>query len=517
MATSLRMLCFNIWKTKFERQGIMPQYKPVFSRYIGIEDENEYASIIKTIHEKSSSCSYSVFFDSEIKMQADFDIIMYVGNELKTMNVHDLKSQDISLFGEQTLDSVFLNALDYAVNLALKQESFINESSRNDFILKLILWAFSYIRPMATSFNEDYSPKCFYYGDITKHEVYFLILLHKMGFDVVYINPLREENWKDVDTEQLSKLVQSSHIMPIIPVSKILEEASVIEEEQSVTLQLQRDMEETLLSNSGVYRAWQFRDGDIKTLFIRGTVFDVLHSYAEPARVRSGFKTEGKVVTIPNMFFQIDGVYDNPSEYFNLLNTCISTPNTLIINDAGNGLICGNVEESERLRLTFCKFGDGTYDINEIKKLPYYQWDRYRDNLEDFILNKINVYLNSGMCKKSFSPNEEFDIVCDILMMNPTIVKMADGFDFTDKIPKLVIFLNNEDFVSDRILYLVGFIITLGFDVIIFNPSGLNSIDSVFNVNRFNTERLETMRYDLTLDEAKKKPKGKGFLQKLFS
>lgn len=141
---NLRTLCFNIWKNKYERKGIASDYKPVFIRYIGVEDEQEYPKIIKTLYDRSKECEYSVFFDGDIPMQAEFDIINYVGNELKTMDVTNLKSQDITLFDNPQLNGIFLESIDTIVNLAIKQESFSNDSVRNNFILQLIVWTYLY-------------------------------------------------------------------------------------------------------------------------------------------------------------------------------------------------------------------------------------------------------------------------------------------------------------------------------------------------------------------------------------
>lgn len=516
MTMSLRTLCFNIWKSKYDRQGIQSAFKPVFTRYIGTDDSGEFPDILKTLYEKAKDCPYAVFFDRSVPMQAEFELITYISSELQHMDVTNMKSQDIVLFDNKELNQIFLESLDYVVNLALSQEKFLNESTRNDFIMKLIVWTYAYIRPISIHFADSYSPKCFYYGDITRHEIYFLIMLHLMTFDVVYINPLREEYWKEVDRDNLSEQKASQQIMQALPLKEQIKDASVIEEEQSVTLQLQREMEETLLSGSGVYRAWQFRDGYTKPLFIRSTIYDLLSSYAEPARVRSGFKVNGKTVTVPNFLFQIDGVYSDFAEYTKLVDLCISTPNTLVLTDRGSNLIREDVPKQQKLTLAFCRQGDGSFDINELKKLPFYGWDKYRDALEDFILKKINDLFKDCMFKKKFSQEEQLGMVCDILMMDESIIKMADNFDYTDKIPKLVIFLNNEDFIEDRVLYLIGFIYSLGFDVIIFSPAGLISIDSVFEVKRFNNERLDNMQYDLTLDAVKKKSKKKGFFQSLF-
>lgn len=517
MISSFKSLCFNIWKSKYDRKGIKPDFKPEFIRYIGVENDSEYNSVLATLYKKSNECPYSLFFDSSIPMQAEFDIITYVGNELKSMDVKNMKHADITMFDDNTLNNIFLESLDNVVNLALGQENFFNESSRNDFILKLIVWTYSYIRPISSSFDDNYSPKCFYYGDITQHEIYFLIMLHLMTFDVIYINPLREEFWDSIDKNNISEKKVYERILPIETLSKKIENSPVIELEESVTLQMQREMEETLFTGSGVYRSWQFKDGNVRPLFIQSTIIDLMNNYDEPARVRRGFKTENKTVTVPNYLFQIDGLYSNSTEYYNLIHKCISTPNTMILTDKGESLIQSSISEDEKLKLVFCKLSDDMYSIEELKKLSFYSWNKYRDSLEDFILSSINKLFSDCLFKDKLNQTDQFNIISDILLMNHDIIKMVDNFDFTDKIPKIVLFLENEDFVSDRILYLLGFIHELGFDIVIFNPSGLMSIDTVFNKSQFSNERLDIMKYNCTLESVKKSSKQKGnFFSKLF-
>lgn len=514
MSMSLKNSCFNIWKSNYDRQGINSNFKPIFTRFIGVENPNEYNNILKTLHKKSSDCNYSVLFDGTIPMQAEFDIITYISSELKTMDVTSLKTQDIVLFQDPTWNKFFLESLDCIVNLALKQETFFNESVRNDFILKLIVWTYSYIRPMV--FENSICPKCIYYGDITRHEIYFLMMLHLMTFDVLYINPLREELWQDIDTLQISELHKNMQIAPIETLAEKIRNATILEVEESITLQLEREIDDALLKNTGVYRAWQYRDGNVKPLFIRSTIIDLMNNYSEPSRVRNGFKTEGKLVTVPNYFFQIDGLNSDISEYTRLVTLCTQTPNTLVLTDKGESLIEKKVPNEDKLKLTFCLLSDGTFSIDEMKRLPFYEWDKYRDSLENFVLNKINDLFADSLYKKRLSQEEKFNIVANILSMSQSVIKMVDNFDYTDKVPKLVIYLNNEDFISDEILYLIGFIYELGFDIIIFSPSGLISIDSVFDTNRFNGIRLDTMSYNTTLESIQKKGKKNGFLGRLF-
>lgn len=512
MSMSLKTAMYNIWKPDFERKGIASVFKPVFTRYIGVEDQAEYPNILKTLKTRCDERQYAICFDGSIPMQAEFDIIMYVGNELKTMDITQLSTQDIVLFSDEQRNNIFLKALEQVVNIALKQETFYNESSRNDFILKLIVWTYSYIRPM--QFDNQCCPKCIYYGDITTHEIYFLMMLYLMTFDVIYVNPLRDENWQ-VETLGISEVHKNAQIAQIETLEKKTINAQIIDREESITLQYEREVEETILNGTGAFRAWQFRDGDVKPIFIKQSIHDI-NAWAEPSRVRPNFKIEGKTVNVPNMFFQIDGVYNDMAEYSKLVTMLTTQPNSLVLTDGGNSLLGPGLSEDDKLKLTFCMLSDGTFDIKEIQKMPFYDWEKYRDALEDFILRKINCLFADNLFKKKFNQNETFDMISTIITMNPIIIKMADGFDYTDKVPKLVIFLDNEDFIDDRVLYMIGFIWELGFDIAIISPSGLISIDSVFELSRFNLVRLDQMVYDMTLEKAKKKISKKGLFGKLF-
>jgi len=52
--------------------------------------------------------------------------------------------------------------------------------------------------------------KCIYYGDISENDSYFLILLYRMMFDVIYINPIPDTDvFEKTDRDRLSTRVDS--------------------------------------------------------------------------------------------------------------------------------------------------------------------------------------------------------------------------------------------------------------------------------------------------------------------
>ena len=201
MSLSLQQIPFELWRRKSERKGIRPQFKPVFTSYIGVENQVKYNDVLATIHSKiQDNPRHTIFFDGEILLDADFNFINAIKNELANMDVTHLSKQDITLFENSDLNHIFLNAFEYVVNLAIRQENFLNDSVRNNFICKLLLYAHLYIQNLDYSELDFHANHCFYYGDISRHDIYFLILLYIMGFDVVYINPLREcDYWKEIE------------------------------------------------------------------------------------------------------------------------------------------------------------------------------------------------------------------------------------------------------------------------------------------------------------------------------
>ena len=146
MSMSLKNACFDLWRTNFERKGIRDKFVPVFTRYIGVENATEYDDVLKTLITKAEEDKeHSIYFDNQIPMTAEFGLINSVKAELATMDVRQISKQDIVLFEDLELNKFFLESLEYVVNLALSQETFMNDSLRNNFICKLILYAYLHI------------------------------------------------------------------------------------------------------------------------------------------------------------------------------------------------------------------------------------------------------------------------------------------------------------------------------------------------------------------------------------
>ena len=499
MAINLKNITSYMFRSRFERQDTYVECKPYFYRFIGVDDSNEYDSILKTIQSKcQEEQDKCIIFDGSIPLSGEMELIQYIFNELSKMNIFNMESQDITIFEDHNLNLKFLRALDYVIPIAVAKENFFNDNVRNNFITKLIVWVYTYAKDIV--YDDNITPKCVYYGNIERHEIYFLMLLYKMDFDVIYINPLKEELWDEIEDKGISQCVKSMGILGIETLEEKASRGKIIENFETITKQIQRDVEEQLFAETGMYKPWQFRKGYTSSVRLDTIVEDIFIYWNEPCKLRSGFKVEGTNVRVPCFFFKIDGQYNDEFKYQKLVKYCASSPNTRVFN-TGNISRDANVSQ-DMYQLMFCELSDGTFDIEELKKVPMYRFSKYSDDIQNFILKKFNETITSkDLFVNTFNKEEILRFLVLILNLNEDIVRMIDNFDFTGQIPKIVIYLNDEEGIYESMQLLLGYLHTIGFDIVIFNPSGLFNINNVIKESAINSFRLEAMNYNSKFDK----------------
>lgn len=508
------------WKNNYERKGIISNFVPIFKRYIGIEKPSEYNTILKAIDNKIlENKNNTLFFENGIPFDVDFDLITYINNELLKMDVNNLASQDITLFENAQINNMFLESLQYVVRIAVKKENFINDSMRNNFVAKLILWSLKNIKKI--EFSDSVTPKCVFYGKLSAHDIYFLILLYRMTFDVFVINPLKDytDLWEKIDVDNLSKVESYPAIEQTLKFKDRAKLGAETHSIQTTTSHYESQLEETFFTeNSGVYKPFQFKDYKTKSVRISGSIIDLMTVWGEPAKLREGFKIENGTVNIPVFFQVVDGVYDDFVKYKDLINTTCLTPDTIVVTDNGDSLLPpkNSLDINTAYQLMFMQLNDKTIDIEQIKKQPFYPLGIYNISTQNFILNAINEFIkDTSLLAFSMSKEEFLQTILFFLNVSKTIVKLMSNFDFTANIPKIVVFLEGENTLPDPFVLFLAFLHKAGFDILIFNPSAFFSVSKILNPSRFDSVRLDGVKYDAKYQQIVKKKKG--FWAKLFS
>lgn len=181
-----------------------------FYRYIGFTTKDEYIRDLDKINNKLCELGASAIrFNNKIPQPYNTALTDKVTNILGNLSEIDIRNErgsailtsagifDISK--NEILNTNFKNAFYTVMKLYAMNEPIPTLSIEKNFIIKLVLWANEFIPKLMNAKTEEMPPKVLYYGNVKKHEVYFLILLAQIGCDVLYINSENEGDYLKVD------------------------------------------------------------------------------------------------------------------------------------------------------------------------------------------------------------------------------------------------------------------------------------------------------------------------------
>lgn len=512
---NLKEQCYFLKKTNVERKDyLLNQFTPQFIRYIGIFDE--YDNIIKTLYLTAQKEPENwIFFDSGINFNVDFKNIMEAERLVRdVLRSYDKKfiNSELILFSTKELNDVFLESLDYVIEVAneVLSKKFENENIKVNFIVSLIMQSTAYLGKM--NFNTICNNKCIYYGDISENDSYFLILLYRMMFDVIYINPIPDTDvFEKTDRDRLSTRVDSfERVSKKLLLKDLLETGKEIREIVSTATLVEENVQRALYNNGNMFKNWQFADGNTKSIFFNGTISDIYNTYSAEAKIREGFDVNGQVVSIPHFFMEIEGVSEDIDKYKKIFQTVVENENcNLFINSLiqkvirnGREAINGGEPTIKALpaynnffsKVALARTQTGVFDVDKLERLDFSPLRNVRDNTLLFMLNKINETLKSDNFRDKLTANDEVDFVLNILFMNPKIIKQIENFDFTRQIPKLALFMESGNFMDKMTAEILLFLNEIGFDIVIFAPDTKSGVSSYVKKGSYTNVRLDEFK-----------------------
>ena len=222
-----------------KRQGFVSSKSPnvpiYFYRYIGINEnkENYYENLHKLNDKLTSLQSLYLSFTSGIPVKIlSISVPQLSWNGLLSSNslerntlINTLKAKGLfPNFKNNFFNDYIENSFDETLALYLANEPNITETVIKNFAIKFLGWIMEFVPKLFN--NIDYNPnlekdiinpKVLFYGEIKKHEIYFLIFLSKLSCDVLYINSLSDMDFSKIDKDnKYSKLIKLPKIEPLI-------------------------------------------------------------------------------------------------------------------------------------------------------------------------------------------------------------------------------------------------------------------------------------------------------------
>ncbi|WMJ81802.1 YceG family protein [Clostridium sp. MB40-C1] len=195
----------------------------IFCRYIGMNcEESNYVNTLRELDSQLQSIEASyIKFTRGLKQISEINDIE---NAKKIMEKYDeLESENYintyKLFEFNMGYEIKNECLELTKKLAFKEIMNLydinntdkSKTARKNFGIKLLLWMNKYIKYLFENrYDININHKVMFYGDIKEHEIYFLILLSKLGCDIAYINPKEDIDYKVPQINNFSNAIRGS-------------------------------------------------------------------------------------------------------------------------------------------------------------------------------------------------------------------------------------------------------------------------------------------------------------------
>lgn len=333
---------------------------------------------------------------------------------------------------------------------------------------------------------------CFFYmtAQVTENEALFLRMLARLPVDVLILNPQRTGKGELEDP-----LLYEENYSESLNIKKIPRE-NVAVQMGTVAYQAERELDAILYQDTGIYRNQQYQNASVINL--KTTYEEIGILWKEELKYRPNFSTTQDIVNLPVIFAKVCGIKNgDETAYWTSIKELI-TENTFVVKHfpflqaTDENLMKPYATEfwkNERLHK------------NKIKNHPSYPYAMLREEMQDYILDKLEQLIKSRVISGTFENGTEYTIVSTVLNLPKEVVRLLQAFDFTKENPKAVLIHTGEKMISLEDTILTAFLNLAGFDVVFFVPTGYQSIEKYFNRKLFDEYQIGEYKYDLQIPE----------------
>lgn len=464
-------------------------YYNMFLKIFGVNDKNNFFNnlfkwqlklkskkrVILTIEENIEKPNFSeVQTIQRVTPSTKTDIINELASQIQFKKLPEL---------EKLLKMAFMNVL--------TQSNEIPAIIKNRGIV-LLCWI---NRFMPQLFKDeplyDY-PTIIYMGECSnKNEIAFLKLLSRIPIDVFIICPDRNLMC-DIDDENLFEL-DLPYSIPLESVSRSIEDMKF----STTAANASKELEDILYNDTGLFKVNQFKKA---FPIVLETIYEEIKIlWNQEAQFRHGFETLNDRVITPNICSKVVGVPDNDYEkYWFDIEKYIGDDCIFI---RGFPYITGPQNQNFSKSVTnFIK--NKKILVDKIKSHPSYKYKFLRKEIQDYIFEKAQLLIDSKLITGANNDNGlEYLILNTIFGFDNYLLRMIQNYDFTRRIPKLVIIDADEEMGSKEDAVFTAFLSLIGFDILLFVPTGYQSVEGHFTKKVFVEHNIGEFMYDLKIPE----------------
>lgn len=492
------------------RKPILPIY---FYRIIGIEDVLEegidiYYNKLFFLEERlKRECNY-IKFENNIPINFDSAVINLtknIWNGYETFENGEINSLINKIYNlkilpkgnEAIFDETMKNAFKEIIYLYLENEKNPSLNKVKTFILKIITWVRAYFDDLYRKEPFRINSKILYYGDIKEHEVYLLLYFSKLGSDVLFISPNKENdnNFKQIKgIDNFTRKQENEHSSEV----RMFPTTEKLVRRSTVAYKASKEIQELIYGNDvGVFKPWQLEAFKVSPITLKTTYDELKILWKEPSIVRPEFKTVNDIVYMPNLFAKVKGTTEDLSVYWEEVREFINPKNTHFI----KGVPFTTIDYSKRelSEIAYLFNTDGSLDKERLRSSRFYNFSHLKTSLQDLIFNKVLEVISSDVFKIKIDKEFRIKVVMTILKLDIEILKLIENFDFGGDIPKLIVMDNNRELFSEEDAITICFLNLIGIDILILTPTNYNNIEDIIKEKEFDIHQLPKTTLDLDI------------------
>lgn len=493
------MNCTNAWiegKDVFQDILKSPQARGTdsalfyncFCRVSGVEDKLTYVNEL---------------YQFQLQLKNNKRRAAIVENDLTQPSMDEIasiKRNNYSNTEQMLLD--LSNNIEYTANVELKRlmvKNFIDvvmEESRQEgmnlhkltnMAVYLLCWIKRYQADLFCNWKmPDIS--CFIYmgGCKNRTQAMFIKFLSGLPVDVLLLKP-------DLNTECVLKdsFLYEKSFENSLPVDKFPREDADIHM-GTAAYHAERELDTLMYQDSGLFRERQYEKAVSVSLITMYEEIAIL--WDQELKYRPNFSIVDNIVNIPVIFARVSGVKDGlVPQYWKEIKKLI-TEDTLVIKKIP---FISSTQENPIKAHAVEFYKNGKVQRAKIKNHPAYQYGFLREEIQDYILDKLQLLIEQKTIKGTMENGTEYTIVSTVLNLNKDIIRLIQKFDFTKKNPKIIYINTTESIMPLEDSIMTAFLNLIGFDIVFFIPTGYQNIEKYFNKKIMEEHQLGDYMYDL--------------------
>lgn len=340
------------------------------------------------------------------------------------------------------------------------------------------------------NFSYDNIP-CFIYmgGCNDENEAMFMHFLARTPIDVLILCPNRAERCRLEDNILYDINYEEQLAIDKFPIQNSGLHIG------TAAYHAERELDTLMYNDDTIFRDKQYDKA--RTVSLQTMDREIKILWETEIKYRPGFSTVDGSVNIPVIFSKFSGVKDgNVREYMIMLKK-LMTPETVVVDKVPN-ILSTDANPIKEYATEF--FKNGRLHRDKIKKSRAYRYGFLRDEMQDYILDKLEFLIAQKYIKGTFENGTEYTIVSVALNLPKEVTRLLQAFDFTKKNPKLLYINTSDELISLEDTIYLTFLHLLGFDVALFVPTGYN-MEKYFNLKLMEEHQLGDYIYDIQIPD----------------